>query len=233
MARKRRSRSWIDRLKSLFEGKQHSHPISFRRLSAEQLEDRSVLSTASMADVESISLAAYLDQQRDQLGPIAPTYIAFDDGSSFTDSQPPALPTQLLLSGLAEGEDDPPPEDPPPGNQEDPSDPPPSDPPPEDPPPEDPPPEDPPSDPTAGNPTIGETEVTTTNGTVTINGILSDDGGVGNLSISVDNGTPNIFINEDGSFTINITNTEGYNIFTITVTDADGNTTTYTVEYPS
>jgi len=160
-----------------------------------------------------------------------PAFISLAGNDPVADSQSNQFGNPLLLAGLAEGEDDPPPADPPPEDPP-PEDPPPEDPPPEDPPPEDPPPEDPPNDPTSGDPTIDTTDVTTTNGTLTINGTLSDNNGVGNLSISVDNGTANIFIGEDGTFTINIVNIEGYNSFTITVTDADGNTTTYTIDQP-
>ena len=46
--------------------------------------------------------------------------------------------------------------------------------------------------------------------------------------MSFDGGSGTVQINEDGTFTLNVTDTDG-DTLTITVTDGDGNTTTYTV----
>src|SRR5262245_50612815 len=115
MARKRVGRPWLGSLKKLLGIKKERLPHGpIRRLGAERLEDRSVLSVAPLADVESISLADYLAQEHNQIGPIVPAEIATANADLPADSPYGPSPNQLLLALRAEGEDDPPPEDPPP-----------------------------------------------------------------------------------------------------------------------
>jgi hypothetical protein len=211
MARQRTRRSWIGALRKLFKYPARRSALgSFRRLRAEQLEDRSLLTVAATSEIQSISLSEYLAEQHSQLGPIAPSFAT--DSTDLSASQPTLPPYRLLLASYAEGEDDPPPEDPPP----------------EDPPPEDPPPEDPPTE----DPVIEDTTVLVDGETITIGGSISDDEGLSNLTLTLDNATGTIEVNEDGTFTILITDPGTDPVITITVTDANGNSSTYLLDNP-
>jgi len=78
---------------------------------------------------------------------------------------------------------------------------------------------------------ISDADVDNVDGTITVTGSLSDDGGLDGLSMTLDGGTGTITINDDGTFSVNITDTQGNQTFTITVTDANGNSTTHTFSY--
>jgi hypothetical protein len=49
--------------------------------------------------------------------------------------------------------------------------------------------------------------------------------------MTLEGGGGTITIDENGQFTVNITDTQGNNTFTISVTDQDGNSTSYTFTY--
>jgi hypothetical protein len=82
-----------------------------------------------------------------------------------------------------------------------------------------------------GDPDITDPEVDDSSGNIVVTGFVDDDGGLGNLAMTLDGGTGSITINNDGSFTVDITDTQGNNTFTITATDSDGNTTSFTFTY--
>lgn len=80
------------------------------------------------------------------------------------------------------------------------------------------------------DPTMTGPEISTTpEGTIEVNGTVSDDGGVSGINITLDGATGTVTINSDGSFTINITDLNGNSTFDIILTDADGHTTTYPI----
>jgi hypothetical protein len=64
-----------------------------------------------------------------------------------------------------------------------------------------------------------------------VTGSIADNVDLSGLTMTLNNAAGNVQINEDGSFTVNISNPDAYTTFTITATDADGNTTTYTFDY--
>jgi len=188
-------------------------------LSVAPVDDASVALDEALQ--EPPSLEDYLAQEH-TMGPVVPDGIDLaglpvsstdgaDDGGSAVDQY-----FDALFDG-AEGEDE---------CEEDCGDPPPEDPPPEDPPPEDPPPDEPPT----GDASDPEQQ---SDGSVIVNGSISDDGGLENVSIGVD-GIPDatVTINEDGSFSIDIPPGQEPGDITIIVTDANGNQTTITVSLP-
>jgi len=83
----------------------------------------------------------------------------------------------------------------------------------------------------SGDPGITGTDVTNTGDNITVTGYVTDDGGLDGLTMTLDGATGSVTIGDDGSFTINITDTDGSGTFTISVTDSNGNSTTYTFSY--
>jgi hypothetical protein len=83
-------------------------------------------------------------------------------------------------------------------------------------------------------PVISDTGMKTdANGNFIASGCISDDDGVGNLSFTLDGATGTIKVDENGDFSIAILDTNGNTGFTFSVTDAFGNTTTYSFQYPT
>jgi hypothetical protein len=80
----------------------------------------------------------------------------------------------------------------------------------------------------SGNPTISDVQIQSTENSILVTGSISDNSNLADLTFTLDNGIGEIQLNEDGTFTINITDPNGYTTFTFTVTDPEGNTTTYT-----
>ncbi len=195
---------WVGTLSRLIgkRRKQARRPI-VRRLRAELLEDRSVLSVAPFGDAETISLAEYLAQEHEEIGPAIPAALAADSADAVFGAQSAATQNEISFEQLAEGEEG-------------------------DPPPEDPPPEDPPVEPVVEETVVSLDE----EGTITVEGIITDNGGASGLTISIDNATGTVVLNGDGTFTIIITDPGNDPVITITITDADGNTTTITVQNP-
>lgn len=70
-------------------------------------------------------------------------------------------------------------------------------------------------------------------GTITVNGTVLDDGDMTGITITLGIASGDVTLNSDGTFSINITDTNGNSSFQINVTDADGNTTTYTFDFPT
>src|SRR6185369_4392897 len=82
MARQRTRGSWISRLLGFSSEKKRPVRLAPRRkLHAELLENRMVLSTAPLADIEGPSLADYLAQEH-AMGPVAPAEIAVADADA-------------------------------------------------------------------------------------------------------------------------------------------------------
>jgi hypothetical protein len=81
------------------------------------------------------------------------------------------------------------------------------------------------------DPGMTTTDVETSDGNIRITGYLTDDGGAGNLSLSIDGADGSVSVDSDGNFTVSITDTGGNQTFTITITDGDGNSTTYTFSF--
>jgi hypothetical protein len=81
------------------------------------------------------------------------------------------------------------------------------------------------------DPTISTNDIYEEDGVITVNGAIGDNSGVNGLTMTLDGGQGSITINEDGTFTLSITDTQGNDTFTLTVTDESGNTTTYTFNY--
>lgn len=79
-----------------------------------------------------------------------------------------------------------------------------------------------------GDPSITGTELNDSNGDLVVTGQISDNGGLGGLTITFTGGSGTFTIDENGRFTLNIIDTGGNDTFTITVTDQDGNSTSYT-----
>jgi hypothetical protein len=82
------------------------------------------------------------------------------------------------------------------------------------------------------DPTIDEVHTNEVEGSITIDGQVSDDGDVGDLSVTLGGvASGSVTINPDGTFSVDIpTPTEPGDIIII-VTDANGNTTIYTIPY--
>ena len=87
-------------------------------------------------------------------------------------------------------------------------------------------------DSSVGDPLIDNVEVGSDGDVIVVTGVLTDNGGIGNVTLTLQQGTGTIGLNPDGTFTLNLTDTQGYSDITILATDADGNTTTYTFSYP-
>jgi hypothetical protein len=66
-------------------------------------------------------------------------------------------------------------------------------------------------------------------GSITILGTISDNGDMGDIDVSISEGSGTITVNEDGTFTVSGGTPDEQGAISITVTDADGNTTTYTI----
>jgi hypothetical protein len=286
MARQQSRGSWISSVFGFATGNTQSERRAPRRkLHAEWLENRMVLSTASLADLGGPSLADYLAQEH-QMGPVAPGQIAAADvGAMVAGASMASQNNVVLLAGTeGEGEECTDPNDPTTCDTTDPgtgddgtgddgtggetcTDP------------NDPTtcgdpgtgetggetctdPNDPttctdpgtggtggtggetctdPNDPTTcgdpgtggddsvGDPSVDDATVSISDsGNVVVNGSLTDDGGPSNVTMTLDNGTGTIQINDDGTFTINLTDPDGSSTFSVTLTDADGNTCSYT-----
>ncbi|HEY2413919.1 MAG TPA: hypothetical protein VGI40_16830 [Pirellulaceae bacterium] len=84
---------------------------------------------------------------------------------------------------------------------------------------------------TSGDPTLSDVQVDNTDSTIVVTGLVSDNMDLSGLTMTLDNAAGDVQVNDDGSFTVNISNPDGYMTFTITALDADGNTTTYTFDY--
>lgn len=70
-------------------------------------------------------------------------------------------------------------------------------------------------------------------GAVTVSGSVSDDGDLSNVTVTILGASGDVTMNANGTFTINITDTNGNTFFEIIVTDADGNTITTPITYPT
>src|SRR5262249_35058762 len=82
MARQRTSASWFRTFRGLFGSqKENCRKNCIRRLGAELLENRMVLSTAPLADAAGQSLADYLADEH-EMGPVAPAEIAAADDNA-------------------------------------------------------------------------------------------------------------------------------------------------------
>ena len=81
------------------------------------------------------------------------------------------------------------------------------------------------------DPGMTTTEVETSDGTMTISGYLTDNRGAGNVSMSIEGADGSVSVDSDGNFTLNIIDTGGNQSFTVTITDGDGNATTYTFSF--
>jgi hypothetical protein len=77
-------------------------------------------------------------------------------------------------------------------------------------------------------PTISDPQVATIDDTLTLKGSVDDDGGLDALTWTLDGGIGSITVNDDGRFTVTITDMQGNSQFSITATDANGNSTSYT-----
>jgi len=71
------------------------------------------------------------------------------------------------------------------------------------------------------------------NGLFAATGTISDNDGLADLTFNLEGATGTITVDEYGAFNIQILDTYGNTGFTFTVTDAFGNTTTYTFQYPT
>ena len=78
---------------------------------------------------------------------------------------------------------------------------------------------------------VTETEITEEDGTVIFTGTVSDDGGLGGMTVDMGGAEGTVTINEDGTFSIELSGMEGNGTVTITFTDANGQTTTFDVNY--
>jgi hypothetical protein len=81
------------------------------------------------------------------------------------------------------------------------------------------------------DPTISTDDISSNDGVITVNGTIGDDSGLDGLTLTLDNGVGTVTINDDGTFTVTITDPQGYDNFTLTATDSTGNTTTYGFAY--
>ncbi len=216
MARRNTAGSWLDVVAGLLSNQNKRPPRVTRRLWAERLEGRAVLSVAPISvepPENTESLEEYLAQEQ-VMGPAVPAELAAP-----ADPEIPAAAADHLLSveqgegygeagegegegsgsgsggsGRGSGSGS--------GGSED--------------------------------PTIPEPEITSTGeGGVTVEGQVEDDGNLEDLTITLDGGIGNVSLNPDGTFSVEITDPQGNTTFTITVTDADGNATTYTFDYPT
>ena len=79
-----------------------------------------------------------------------------------------------------------------------------------------------------GNPNITDTDVDDSSGDITVTGYINDDSGLNGLTLTLSGGRGTIDIDENGQFTVDIFDTGGNDTFTLTVTDQDGNSTSYT-----
>jgi hypothetical protein len=225
MARRNITPSWLQSLTSLLtRRRQRRLPRMTRRLRGERLENRTVLSVAPVPveETEGESLAEYIAQER-QMGPSAPAELAApaeQDSQDLPEALAPASIDQLFGieqgeeqgAGLGEGEGS--------GSG---------------------------SGSGSGtgsgsgsgsgsppdeDPVISDTDVRTDEGIVTVTGQLEDDGELDDLTLTLDNGSGTVTINSDGTFSVEITDPNGYSTFTITVTDGNGNVTAYSFDYP-
>jgi hypothetical protein len=230
------SGSWLDVVAGLLHqgGKTPARSVR-RRLTAEVLEGRSMLSVAPMVDavnLEGQTLNDYLAQNH-QMGPIAPTgggYVAIITGQEGTPvAVAPGNADLLFGAGQGEGEGE--------GSGSSAGS---------------------GSGANAGSGSgagtssgsgssagsgsgsgsssgEGQPGVSTENqyeesdGTITASGIITDDGDSSSLTVSITSGSGTITIHEDGSFELTggVPNEEGY--IEITVTDANGNSTVYAI----
>lgn len=195
--------SWLDHVAGLLSKNKNARPKPFtRRLVGERLERRTVLSVAPV-ELEAVagpSLAEYLAQDH-EMGPIAPVIAAMA-----VDGMNESLMAATLDPGVADqvfgvyqGEGL--------GEGEG-------------------------SGSGSGTnepPIVTENHATEPNGTITVEGTITDDGAPGDLSGTITGGTGTLTINSDGTFVITDGVPDENGRITITITDADGGSTTYTI----
>jgi hypothetical protein len=226
--------SWLDVVAGLLatEKKGRRRPVA-RKLSAERLERRTVLSTASVpatAPADDGSLAMYLAQPH-PMGPIVPSASAGTveeslQGSSGSDSlsvvSNPAPTDHVFSTYDGEGEGD--------GSGSGSG-----------------------SGSGAGrgsgagsgsgssagsgsgtgdpSPTITDTNSTWNGDTFVVSSLIGDDDGLGGLTVSIDGASGSATLDANGQLNVAFDNLTGNGTITITVTDANGNVTTYSVDY--
>src|SRR4051812_48015536 len=97
MLRERSAQSWLDTVSTLLGSRHDRLPSPVRRLRAEGLEDRTVLSTAAlpMAPAPGMSLDQYMRLEH-PMGPIAPPAAATTDASSTNNSSSDSLAAALI-----------------------------------------------------------------------------------------------------------------------------------------
>jgi hypothetical protein len=238
MPRKSSAGSWIDVVAGLLSNQTRRRPTrTTRRLVAERLEGRSVLSVAPLpveSSDEDGSLAQYLAQEQ-EMGPLAPAELAAPADAPLED-----LAADHFFgveqdteygdvpegeegdgggggsgsgggggsgSGGGEGSGS--------GGQGSGSG----------------------SGSGSGNspedPSISATNVEVVEGTLTVSGQVTDDGDPNDLSMTLDGGEGTVTLDENGAFSVQITDSQGNSNFTITVTDGEGHSTTYSFSYPT